>query len=45
MESGQNVKIQVEYGKKDLKEILKELLKEHYINYITSKGDEKNRQL
>ena len=35
MKNGQNIKIQIEYGKEDLKEILIELLKEQYINYIT----------
>lgn len=30
-----NINIQIEYGKEDLKEILMELLKEQYINYIT----------
>ena len=35
MKNGQNVNIQIEYGKKNLKEILIELLKEQYINYIT----------
>lgn len=35
MKNGQNIKIQIEYGKEDLKEILIELLKEQYIDYIT----------
>lgn len=35
MKNGQNVNIQIEYGKANLKEILIELLKEKYINYIT----------
>ena len=35
MENGQNVNIQIEYGKESLKEILINLLKEQYINYIT----------
>ena len=35
MKNGQNVNIQIEYGKESLKEILIELLKEQYINYIT----------
>ena len=35
MKSGQNVNIQIEYGKESLKEIITELLKEQYINYIT----------
>ena len=35
MKSGQNVNIQIEYGEESLKEIITELLKEQYINYIT----------
>ncbi len=35
MKNGQNVKIQIEYGKENLKEILMELLKDQYINNIT----------
>ena len=35
MKEGQNVNIKIEYGKENLKEILLELLKEQYINYIT----------
>lgn len=35
MKNGQNVNIQIEYGKENLKEILMELLKEQYIDYIT----------
>lgn len=35
MKNGQNVNIQIEYGKEDLKEILLELLKQQYISYIT----------
>lgn len=35
MKKGQNVNIQIEYGKENLNEILIELLKEQYINYIT----------
>lgn len=35
MKNGQNVNIQIEYGKESLKEIIIELLKEQYINYIT----------
>ena len=35
MKNGQNVNIQIEYGKGNLKEIITELLKEQYINYIT----------
>lgn len=37
MKNGQNLNIQLEYGKENLKEILIELLKEQYINYITIK--------
>lgn len=35
MKNGQNINIQIEYGKEDLKKILTELLKDQYINYIT----------
>ena len=35
MKNGQSVTIQIEYGTENLKEILVELLKEQYINYIT----------
>lgn len=35
MKNGQNVNIQIEYGKENLKKILIDLLKEQYINYIT----------
>ena len=35
MKNGQNVTIQIEYGTENLREILIELLKEQYINYIT----------
>ena len=35
MENGQNVNILIEYGKESLKDIIVELLKEEYINYIT----------
>ena len=35
MKNGQNINIQIEYGTENLKEILIELLKEQYINYIT----------
>ena len=35
MKNGQNVNINIEYGTENLKEILIELLKEQYINYIT----------
>ena len=35
MKNGQNVNIQIEYGKESIKEIITELLKEQYINYIT----------
>ena len=35
MKNGQNANIQIEYGIENLNEILVELLKEQYINYIT----------
>ena len=35
MKNVQNVNIQIEYGTENLKEMLIELLKEQYINYIT----------
>lgn len=35
MKNKQNANIQIEYGKSELKQILLELLKEQYINYIT----------
>lgn len=35
MKNRQNLNIQIEYGKENLKQILIELLKEQYINYIT----------
>ena len=35
MKKGQNANIQIEYGTENFKEILVELLKEQYINYIT----------
>lgn len=35
MKNRQNVNIKIEYGTKNLKEILIKLLKEQYINYIT----------
>lgn len=35
MKNKQNANIQIEYGKAGLKQILLELLKEQYINYIT----------
>ena len=35
MKNGQNINIQIQYGEENLKEILIELLKEQYINYIT----------
>lgn len=35
MRNEQKVNIKIEYGKENLKEILIELLKEQYINYIT----------
>ena len=38
MQNEQNVNIQIEYGKEKLKEMLIELLKEQYINYITMNG-------
>lgn len=34
MQNKQNANIQIEYGKAELKQILLELLKEQYINYI-----------
>lgn len=36
MKKGQNVNIQIEYGKESLKETITELLKEQYINHITT---------
>ena len=35
MKNGQNVNMQIEYGKESLKEIITKLLKGQYINYIT----------
>ena len=35
MEKRENLNIQVEYGKENLKEILIELLREQYINHIS----------
>lgn len=35
MKNEQNSHIQIEHGKAELKQILLELLKEQYINYIT----------
>ena len=35
MKSEQNANIQIEYGQEDLKQIIIELLKGQYINYIT----------
>lgn len=35
MKNEQDINIQIEYGKKDLKQIIIELLKGQYINYIT----------
>lgn len=35
MKNVQNVNVQIEYGKEDLKDILLELLKQQYISYIT----------
>lgn len=34
MKNGQSINIQIEYGKENLKNILMELLKEEYVNYI-----------
>ena len=35
MKNRQNENIEIEYGKESIKEIITELLKEQYINYIT----------
>lgn len=35
MKKEENVKIDIEYGKQNLKQLLVELLTEQYINYIT----------
>ena len=35
MKNGKNVNIKLEHGTENLKDILIELLKEQYINYIT----------
>lgn len=35
MKKEENVKMHIEYGKQDLKQLLTELLKEQYIDYIT----------
>ena len=35
MKKEENVKIHIEYGKENLKQLLSGLLKEQYINYIT----------
>lgn len=35
MKNENNLSVQIEYGKEYLKQILIELLKERYINYIT----------
>ena len=35
MKKEENVKTHIEYGKQNLKQLLTELLKEQYINYIT----------
>lgn len=35
MKNKQNANIQIEYGQKNLKQIIIELLKEQYINYVT----------
>lgn len=34
MKNVKNINVQIEYGKKNLKEIIIQLLKEQYINYI-----------
>lgn len=39
MKNEQNRKIQIEYGKANLKQILLGLLKEQYINYLLSKKE------
>ncbi len=36
----QEIKVQVEYGEKDLKEILEEILKEKYASYIAGSGED-----
>lgn len=35
MKNSENINIQIQYGKRNLKEILVELLKQKYIEYIT----------
>lgn len=35
MKNSENINIQIQYGKRNLKEILAELLKQEYIEYIT----------
>ncbi len=35
MKNSENINIQIQYGKRKLKEILAELLKQKYIEYIT----------
>lgn len=35
MKKSENINIQIQYGKRNLKEILAELLKQKYIEYIT----------
>ena len=35
MKNSENINIQIQYGKRNLKEILAELLKQKYIEYIT----------
>lgn len=35
MKNEQDINIQIEYGREDLKQIIIELLKGQYINYIT----------
>jgi len=32
--------VEIEYGEQDLKEILKEILKDEYIKYINERGEE-----
>lgn len=39
MKDKQNINIQIEYGDKKLKDILVELLKEEYINYIVNQKE------
>ena len=35
MKNSENINIKIQYGKRNLKEILAELLKQKYIEYIT----------